>query len=217
MLFRIDKDILRFLLPAAALAVVCFAAGWIAAGIVLCAVALFLLYFFRDPRRDMAVMEDAVISPADGKVVGVETVAEPEYLGGEAKKISIFLNLFNVHMNYSPVSGTVSYIQYHRGRYVNAARPIASKVNARNVIGIQNRSGKILVKQITGVIARRVVCRLESGKQIEQGQKFGLMRFGSRAEVYVPGDCEVLVETGQKVTGGVTPIIRYSKQGASNG
>ena len=191
------------------LALICFAAGSAVAGIVLCAVALFLLYFFRDPLRDMVSMEQAVIAPADGRVVGIETVAEPEYLGGEAKKISIFLNLFNVHMNYSPVSGRVDYIQYHRGRYVNAARPLASKINARNVIGIRNRSGKILVKQITGVIARRVVCRLESGQEIKQGQKFGLMRFGSRAEVYVPGDCEVLVKTGQKVTGGVTPLITY--------
>jgi phosphatidylserine decarboxylase len=217
LLFRIDKDILRFLLPTAALAVICLVAGWVIAGIVFCAVALFLLYFFRDPQRDMVSMEEAVISPVDGRVVGIETVSEPEYLGGKAMKISIFLNLFDVHMNYSPVSGKVEYVQYHRGRYVNAARPLASKVNARNAIGIQNRSGKIFVNQITGVIARRVVCRLEPGQQIQQGQKFGLMRFGSRAEVYVPGDCEVLVKTGQKVIGGITPIIIYGKQGASNG
>jgi len=209
LLLHFDKDLLRFLLPAAALAIICFAAGWAIAGIVLCFCGLFLIYFFRDPPRKVLCPADCVVSPADGKVVEIESLNETEYIRGEAKKISIFLNLFNVHINYSPISGKVDFVEYRRGRYLNAAKPLASAVNARNAIGIQNKSIKVLVKQIAGVIARRVVCRLESGQMITQAQKIGLMRFGSRAEVYVPGHCQVLVETGQKVKGGVTPLIRY--------
>ena len=155
--------------------------------------------------------ENAILSPADGKVVGIDTVEEGEYLGGKARRISIFLSLFNVHINYSPISGTVEFMKYKRGRFVTAASARSAAVNAQNAVGIRNDSVKILVKQIAGILARRIVCRLDMNDNILRGEKFGLIRFGSRAEVYLPPECEVAVKVGQRVVGGITPLAVYQK------
>lgn len=207
---RFDKDVLRFITPVAVAAAVMFAVGWFIAGAVGLILGIFIMYFFRDPRRESDYSPDTVMSPADGKVVGIEVVEEPNYIGGKARRISIFLSLLNAHMNYSPISGTVEFLKYQRGRYLPAQRPRASKVNARNAVGFRGDSAKILVNQIAGVIARRIVCRLKLNDQVSRGQKFGLMRFGSRVEVYLPLQYKVTVEKGQSVRGALTPLAERS-------
>jgi len=206
---RFDKDVVKFLLPVMIAAIAMFSIGWGVIGLVIMAVAAFLLYFFREPKRQFDCPSDIVISPADGKVVEIETVEEPSYLGGKAKRISIFMNLFDVHINYSPITGKVEFLKYRPGRYISAARAGSSKVNAQNAVGIRNDSTKILVKQIAGVIARRVVCRVKPEDQVLRGQKFGLIRFGSRVEVYLPLECRVMVKNGQRVRGSMTPLATH--------
>jgi len=207
--FGFDKDVWRFVVPVLALAGTFFAVGWRTAGVIALLLGLFVLFFFRDPPRQANCAENAILSPADGKVVGIEIVEEPEYLGGRAKRVSIFLSIFDVHINYSPISGTVEFMKYKRGRFVTAANARSSVVNAQNAVGICNDSIKILVKQIAGIIARRIVCRLRLNDNIRRGQKFGMIRFGSRAEVYLPPECEVAVKLGQNVVGGTTPLALY--------
>ena len=206
---RFDKDVVKFFIPAAAAAIAMFLIGWLVIGLAAVAAAAFMLYFFREPKRQFDCPADVIISPSDGKVVGIETVEEPNYLGGTAKRISIFMNLFDVHINYSPITGKVEFLKYRRGRYISAARAGSSKVNAQNAVGIRNDSTKILVKQIAGVIARRVVCRVKTEDQMLRGQKFGLIRFGSRVEVYLPLECRVMVKNGQRVRGSMTPLATH--------
>ena len=157
--------------------------------------------FFRVPiHRKTSLMENAIVSPADGKVSAIEVVREDEYFHEDRLKISIFMSIYNVHINFFPFDGTVTYYQYHPGKYLVAFKPKSSVDNEHNSIVIQDPQGReALVRQIAGFVARRIVCDLEPGDASVVGEEFGLIRFGSRVDVFLPLDTEMEVQLGQKV------------------
>ncbi|MBN1478855.1 phosphatidylserine decarboxylase family protein [candidate division KSB1 bacterium] len=159
----------------------------------------FSVYFFRDPKRVPLQVKNGVVSPADGIVLEVETVQEKEFIQGEARRIAIFLSLFDVHVNYVPFGGTVDYIRYNRGSYKRANKPDASKYNANILTGIDSARGKIVFKQSAGMIARRLVNHLRLDDKVKTGQKFGMIKFGSRMEVYLPTSVHIKVSVGDRV------------------
>jgi phosphatidylserine decarboxylase len=178
--------------------------------------ALFVLYFFRNPERTPPVDERAVVSPADGRVIVVERVPETP-LGGEALKISIFMSVFSVHVNRVPMGGTVRDIFYHRGRFFDARHGRASFENERNGIVLETDGGvRIAFVQIAGLIARRIVCYPKVGDSLVRGERYGLIRFGSRVDVYLPVDVEPLVKLGDATTAGETVLGRLCSVGNSS-
>jgi phosphatidylserine decarboxylase len=165
----------------------------------------FTLYFFRDPKRKIPALSDSfVISPADGKVMMIEEIEENEFLKSRAKLIGIFLSPLNVHVNRFPVSGKIDYFNYVKGDYIVAFDHKSSERNERTEIGISTGSYKLLFKQIAGFVARRIVCQLKQGDTAKAGEKFGMIKFGSRVDVIIPVDSSVKVSVNQKVTGGET-------------
>jgi len=162
-------------------------------------ITVFILQFFRDPPREIPEDPQAVLSPADGRIVAVEKVRDP-YLERDALKISVFMNVFNVHSNRSPVDGTVKQRWYHAGSFLNAALDKASLENERNALWLQTRSGQdVTCVQIAGLIARRILCYVDQGAALERGQRYGFIRFGSRVDVYLPPDAEVKAALGDTV------------------
>jgi len=174
---------------------------------------LFSLYFFRNPERDAEVDLHEVLSPADGVILCIENVEESRYLKKQAVKVSIFLSVFNVHVNRSPIDGVIEYVHYQPGKFLPAFKGHASEINERNYVGIkssENPNWNVLVVQITGFVARRIVCWVKEGQSLLQGQRFGMIKFGSCTEVYLPAGSEILVVKGQKVRGGETVIGRLT-------
>jgi phosphatidylserine decarboxylase len=169
-------------------------------------IAIWVAYFFRDPERTGERGERLVVAPADGKVVQIVEVDEPAFLKGRAIQVSIFMNVFNVHVNRYPVSGTVGYVHYNPGKFLNAAADKASLENEQSSVGIETERYRVLVRQIAGLIARRIVTYSKVGDPAKQGERFGLIRFGSRVDVFVPVGSKVLVSTGQITTAGVTLV-----------
>jgi phosphatidylserine decarboxylase len=168
-------------------------------------IALWVAYFFRDPERTGERGERLVVAPADGKVIQIADVDEPAFLSGRAKRISIFMNVFNVHVNRYPVSGTVQYVHYNKGKFLNAAADKASLENEQSSVGIQTNAGlRVLVRQIAGLIARRIVTYSKMNERVNQGDRMGIIRFGSRVDVFIPVDSPVRVKEGQLTTAGVT-------------
>ena len=173
---------------------------------VLTLIAIWVAYFFRDPERIGERGDRLVVAPADGKVVQIIEVDEPAFLKSRAIQISIFMNVFNVHVNRYPVSGTVGYVHYNPGKFLNAAADKASLENEQSSVGIETERYRVLVRQIAGLIARRIVTYSKVGDPAKQGDRFGLIRFGSRVDVFVPVGSKVLVSTGQTTTAGVTLV-----------
>ena len=162
-------------------------------------IAVFILQFFRDPPREAPADPQAVVSPADGRVVWVGKAADP-YLNREALKISVFMNVFNVHSNRSPVDGRVEKRWYHAGSFLNAALDKASLENERNALWLRTAGGQdVTCVQIAGLIARRILCYVDEGAALARGQRYGFIRFGSRVDVYLPPDSEVKAAIGEKV------------------
>jgi phosphatidylserine decarboxylase len=168
--------------------------------------ALWVAYFFRDPERTGERGDQLVIAPADGKVVLDTVVEEPAFMGGKARRISIFMNVFNVHVNRYPVSGTVRYVHYNPGKFLNAAVEKSSLENEQRSVGIETARGRVLVRQIAGLIARRIVTYSKEGEHVEQGQRMGLIRFGSRVDVFLPVDATVRVRIGDITFAGTSVI-----------
>jgi phosphatidylserine decarboxylase len=167
-----------------------------------------LLFFTRDPRRIPPSGEGIYLAPADGRVVAIDRIDEVSFIGEPTLRIAIFMSLFDVHVNRSPVGGTVRKVCHVAGRFLQAFRDEASQVNEYNDIGLEDGSGRILVKQIAGILARRIVCTVREGDQILAGQRVGMIKFGSRAEVFLPPDSRVEVQCGDKVRGGLTILAR---------
>ena len=198
----------RFALPLLIACGIFFPLGWKYPGLVTLALAIFVICFFRDPERIIPDIPGSVLSPADGKVVEIKTISdEPLYGKGETVRVSIFLNVFNVHINRAPVAGKIIKVAYNKGKFLNAANEKASLDNEQNAILIETDTGtRVLVKQIAGLIARRIVCWSGEGDQVSQGERFGLIRFGSRADIFLPKGSEVSVKVGDKVKGGIHVI-----------
>jgi phosphatidylserine decarboxylase len=171
----------------------------------------FMLYFFRDPQRQVPQSDEdgLIVSAADGKVVGITPIEHEEYeeyLGQAVVQLSIFLSPFDVHINRTPFAGTVDFVKWHRGRYLAAFVAAASTENEQSIIGIDCGAGRIIVKQIVGVVARRIVCYLKQGDRVGRGDRFGLIRFGSRVDLILPQSTELRVKVGDRVWGGETII-----------
>ena len=178
---------------------------WIATAILL-VLAVWVVYFFRDPERTGQRGEQLIVSPADGKIVQIVEVDEPAFVRGRALRISIFMNVFNVHVNRYPVSGKVAYVHYNEGKFLNAASDKASLENEQMSVGIESAHGRVLVRQIAGLIARRIVNYARVGATAEQGARMGIIRFGSRVDVFVPPDSRVRVRVGEFPVAGVTVL-----------
>jgi phosphatidylserine decarboxylase len=178
---------------------------WIAFALFL--LAAFFVFFFRNPEREIPNNKMVVVSPADGRIIKIENVVENSLLEGQYKKISIFMNIFNVHVNRIPYAGEIEKIIYKPGKLLSANMDKASALNERNLILIKTAEGKkILTIQIAGIIARRISCWLREGMHVKRGERFGLIKFGSRLEVYLPSDSKIVVESGNKVKAGETPL-----------
>ena len=169
----------------------------------------YFAYFFRNPVRETSLDENLLYSPADGRVMAIEELFDDEYLNAEAVKVTIFLSVFNVHVNRSPMLGEIKYQRYTCGGFVPAYKKAASFENERHAIGLENSHRRILVIQIAGILARRIVSWVTLGRQLRQGECYGMIKFGSSTEIIVPKPIEILVKRGDKVAGGVTVIGRY--------
>lgn len=172
--------------------------------------ALFAAYFFRNPERSIPTDEGLILSPADGKIMEINTVWEDRYLKSSAIQVRIFLSLFNVHVNRVPFPGQVEWLSRSGNTYLPAYKKEAGTSNVSNYVGIHSAKGKIMVVQITGLVARRLVCWLKLGDQVQSGERLGLIKFGSCTELYLPVSAEILVQPGEKVRGGETIIGRFS-------
>lgn len=183
--------------------------GWAAVTVLLLIITLLVGHFFRDPERVCIAGENEVVSPADGNVIAVKRVESTRFTGKPAMKISIFMSVFDVHVNRIPVTGAIRGIHYRKGRYMAANLAQASEQNEQNWLWIQTESGlEIVLTQVAGLLARRIVCWPSVGDEVVQAERFGMIRFGSRMDVYVPEESEILVSQGQHVYAGETVLCR---------
>src|SRR5687768_14967728 len=178
---------------------------WLAA-FVLLLLALWVAYFFRDPERTGERGGSLVVSPADGKLIMITEVDEPNFVRGRAIRLSIFMNVFNVHVNRYPVDGSVTYVHYNKGKFLNAAAEKSSLENEQMSVGIESGKYRILVRQIAGLIARRIVTYSKMGDTAKQGERMGIIRFGSRVDVFIPTTSNVRAKLGDLTTAGVTVL-----------
>jgi phosphatidylserine decarboxylase len=171
---------------------------------------IFIISFFRIPKRLHTINESQVISPADGKVVAIEEILDEEYFYDRRIQVSIFMSPANVHVNRNPIRGVVLYSQYHKGKYLVAWHPKSSIENERHAVVIENEKGIVLVKQVAGAVAKRICNYLTVGEEVKQGEELGFIKFGSRVDVLLPMDTKINVQLKQSVKGGVTVIANFA-------
>jgi phosphatidylserine decarboxylase len=205
------KEGYYFGLPLLLLGAAAYFAHWIIVAIVLVCLALFVFSFFRDPERAIPSEPGAIVSPGDGRVV---VVTDEDYAGLPGKRISIFLAVWNVHVNRAPAAGVITKMEYRPGKFLAAMRERASMENEQNVFTLSTDAGEMVFKQIAGLIARRVVSWKKEGERVARGERIGLVRFGSRVDVWVPKDAEILVRVGENVKGGSSVLARWPAKAA---
>ncbi len=170
-----------------------------------------VIYFFRNPdRQPDSLMSNAILAPADGKIMSIELVNEPYFIFGQTQRISIFLSLFDVHVQRSPEAGTIELLYYRQGTFAPAFMS-HSDTNEFNLMGLQTDHGPVVIKQMAGILARRIICWHDIGDQLIKGERFGLIRFGSRVDLFLPTNVEILVEVGQQLYGGQTTVATWQK------
>jgi phosphatidylserine decarboxylase len=206
------KEGYSFGVPLLLLGGVSFLLQWYVATAVLVFLAAFIFSFFRDPERVIPVEPGAVVSPADGRVV---VVTDEENEGRPGKRISIFLAIWNVHVNRAPAAGTITKMDYRPGKFLAAMRERASVENEQNVFTLSTDGGEMVFKQIAGLIARRVVSWKKVGERVARGERIGLVRFGSRVDVWVPRTAEIVVRVGESVKGGSSVVARWPAKAAA--
>ncbi len=207
---RVAKEGYRFIIISALLFVLSLMLGWTWMGLFLIVLTFAFIGFFRDPERVCPAGVGLIVSPADGKVVRIKNLGQGEF-SDPAIRVSIFLSPFDVHINRSPVGGRVEQVSYKKGRFLAAYQDDASEKNEHNFLRIVDSEGrKIGVVQIAGVLARRIVCYVKSGDSLERGQRFGMIMFGSRVDLFLPGDSGIEVTEGQRVKGGESIIGRFA-------
>jgi phosphatidylserine decarboxylase len=200
-----------FIAIAAVVAILVQALGGFGFAWIFWLIVIFVVQFFRDPARPIPAQPNAVLCPADGRIVAVETAHDP-YVGREAVKISVFMNVFNVHSQRSPVDGAITKVQYFPGAYLNAAVDKASTENERNAIVLQTAGGQTVTSvQIAGLIARRILCYVHVGEPLTRGQRYGFIRFGSRVDVYLPVGSRPRVSIGEKVSASSTILAEFAE------
>jgi phosphatidylserine decarboxylase len=170
---------------------------------------IFHFFFFRDPERQTPQGENLIISPADGTVINIDEVEENEYFRERVQRVSIFMSVFNVHVNRIPCDGEIEYLDYAKGRFKAAFADDAPEVNERTVIGINSKQGKLMFKQIAGLIARRIIYHVKKGDYVKKGKRFGLIKYGSRVDLYFPLSAKISVKLKDKVRSGTTVIGEF--------
>ena len=219
MIYRLHREGGRYLIfallffLAAATALVAYFSIWtmLLAALAFTLLTLFLIFFRNPPRAHGVLDPEAVIAPADGKVVVIEETFEKEFLNRPALQVSIFMSPLNVHANRSPVNGEVVYQQYHEGKYLVAWHPKSSELNERNTIVIRHKSHDVLLRQIAGTVARKIVSYTRPGALLQRGEEFGFIKFGSRVDVFLPVDAHMMVKIGDTVRGGETVIAHFAE------
>jgi len=201
------KDAYKFAVPPLLLGVACFVFGWKWPGGVFIFLGLFIFYFFRDPQRAIPSGLGLVVSPADGHVV---EIVDEEFESRMGHRISIFLSIWDVHVQRAPVAGRITKVDYRPGKFMGAFRSAASRDNEQNVIRIDTPKGPLVFKQIAGAVARRVICWKQEGDAVAIGERVGLIRFGSRVDIWLPMEAEVGVRRGQFTKGGETVIAKWN-------
>ncbi|MDI7260973.1 MAG: phosphatidylserine decarboxylase family protein [Thermodesulfobacteriota bacterium] len=205
----IAKEGLPFLIPAAILTLLFAGLGWKVLTLPGILLTLFIAFFFRNPKRKIPFLQNIILSPADGRIIHIGECEEDRFLKKKALKVSIFMSPFDVHINRAPVSGKVLETRYHPGRFLMASRDKASLLNEQNAFILETEDRfKILLVQIAGFVARRIVCYAKAGTLLKRGEIFGMIRFGSRVDLYLPTDVKPIVRLGQRVKGGES-IIGY--------
>ncbi|MEO6056887.1 MAG: phosphatidylserine decarboxylase family protein [Gemmatimonadales bacterium] len=184
--------------------------GWIIGAALWLLLAIWVVAFFRDPERAWARGDGLIVAPADGKVVSVLEVEEPAFLGGRAQRVSIFMNVFDCHVNRYPTGGTVAYRHYNPGEFGHAAAEKSSLANEQASVGLTTGRGKLLIRQIAGLVARRIVTDHQVGTVVQQGERLGMIRFGSRVDLFLPLGTRVLVHVGDTTRVGVTVVAEWS-------
>jgi phosphatidylserine decarboxylase len=184
----------------------------LAVSLIVLMVLMFVSYFFREPDRRPVFQKCTVVAPGQGKIVSVEKRMEDEFLHQEMLCVSTFLSVFDVHVNYSPMDGVVEKVLYKKGQFINAMKSEASGQNERMSMLLSTDSGKIVVRQIAGLIARRVVCGCREGDRLKKGQRYGIIKFGSRVDLFLPLGFEIKVHPGDRVTAGLTEVALSSEQ-----
>jgi len=208
----IERDSFRFLIPLIVGGQFLLVLGWNTMALATGALALFVAYFFRDPDRDAPEGDELVVSPADGTVAKIDTSYKSQSHPDGAICVSIFLSIFNVHVQRSPMAATVTGKLYNKGRFMAAWNHKASHDNEQTLITLDTKIGKVGVKQIAGLVARRIVCRVDVGQRLEKGERLGLIRFGSRVDLIVPPGSEIVCKVGDKALGGQTVIARATAE-----
>ncbi len=183
---------------------------WLLA-VVITVLALWVAYFFRDPERIGERGARLVVAPADGRLIMMTEVDDPTFIQGRAIRMSIFMNVFNVHVNRYPIEGFVRYVHYNKGKFLNAAADKSSLENEQMSVGIEAGSNRVLVRQIAGLIARRIVTYAHVGEEVHQGERMGMIRFGSRVDVFVPTNARVRAKVGELTTAGVTVLAELGE------
>jgi phosphatidylserine decarboxylase len=207
---RIAREGYPVIFAAAVLSLLAFAAAWVLLGVGLALVALAITAFFRDPERQPPDGEGLVVAPADGKIVSVARIQGASPWPEAVSRISIFLSPLDVHINRTPVEGTVEKVTYQPGKFLAAYKDESSQRNEQNALSMVDSQGrKVGVVQVAGVVARRIVCRVKEGDRLPRGARFGLIMFGSRTDTYLPDGCRIEVKEGQRVKGGETVVARF--------
>jgi len=223
---KVARDAYTLIIPTILIIIMFFILKIVIGSIIAIIFLCFTIYFFRDPERKFSDEPGSIISPADGKIVTIDEVEAPDNPlpnpppssgggKGEGKKmrrIGIFMSIFDVHINRSPFQGTISFLKYNKGKFLNALNDKSSEKNENNIIGIDIGGETIFVKQIAGIIARRIVCRVKIGDKIQKGKRLGMIKFGSRVEAYLPIGSNIAVKLGDKVKAGESIIgyVQYS-------
>ena len=212
------KEGFKFLVPALAIVLILFVVGVyisnaivLVFAVILVLISLFFVFFFRDPERKIPNGESLILSSADGRVILIKPFQNSEFMGKEGTLVSVFMSVFNVHINRVPVSGRVRYLKYNPGKFFPAFKDKASSENEQTELGLENEHGRIILKQIAGIIARRIVCKVRAGDKVQAGQRLGMIQFGSRVDLFLPEEVEIKVKLGQKVRAGETIVGIFKK------
>jgi phosphatidylserine decarboxylase len=200
------KDGYRFAAPPLAVGILAVLFHWFGFGSLLIVLGLFVLFFFRDPQRTPPPDPNTIVSPADGRVMEIVEEARESKPG---RRISVFLSIFDVHVNRSPVAGKITAIEYRTGKFYAAMRGRASAENEQNAFHVATDRGEVVFKQIAGWVARRIVCWKSAGDSVLRGERVGMIRFGSRMDIWLPEGVEILVRPGQHVAAGSSPLARW--------
>jgi len=212
----IAREGLPFLIPSTILTLFFAGMGWTVLTIPGILLTLFIAYFFRNPKRKIPSLKNIILSPADGTIIHVGECEEDRFLKQRALKVSIFMSPFDVHINRAPASGKILEVSYHPGRFLVASRDKASLLNEQNALVMETEDRfKILLVQIAGFVARRIVCYIKAGDLLNRGEMFGMIRFGSRVDLYLPTDVQPIVRVGQHIKGGES-IIGYRHEEEKN-